>query len=111
MFIVILGTILTLAHVYVWKRLIKDTTAPGRTRWILTGLLVGAAALLAATLFGPRLAGIDESAWFAWPGYLWFAVVGYLMLALLILEPVRLLLRGWVKRGTPPPSTPVWRRD
>ena len=107
MFIVILGTILTLAHVYVWKRLIKDTTAPGRTRWILTGLLVGAAALLAATLFGPRLAGIDESAWFAWPGYLWFAVVGYLMLALLILEPVRLLLRGWVKRGTPPPSTPA----
>ena len=37
MFIVVLGTVLGLMHLYVWKRLVKDTTRPGRTRWVLTG--------------------------------------------------------------------------
>lgn len=111
MFIIILSTILGLAHLYVWKRLIKDTTAPGRTRWILTAVLLALAALLVMTLVVPRFTGVAESAWLAWPGYLWFAVVGYLLLALLVLEPVRLVLRGWVKRKpkvaatTAPPPT------
>ena len=105
MFIMILSTILGLAHLYVWKRLIKDTTAPGRTRWILTAVLLALAALLVMTLILPRFTGVAESAWFAWPGYLWFAVVGYLLLALLVLEPVRLLLRGWVKRKPKVPAT------
>lgn len=30
MFIVILGAVLGLMHLYVWKRLIKDTTVSGR---------------------------------------------------------------------------------
>jgi predicted MPP superfamily phosphohydrolase len=101
MFIIILSAILALAHLYVWKRLIKDTTAPGRTRWILTGVLTALAVLLVATLIVPRVFGVAESAWLAWPGYLWFATVGYLLLALLVLEPVRLALRGWAKRKTP----------
>ncbi len=100
MFIIILSSVLGLAHLYVWKRLIRDTTAPGRTRWILTAVFLTLAALLVMTLMVPRFTGIDESAWFAWPGYIWFALVGYLLLALLLLEPVRLLLRGWVKRGS-----------
>ena len=41
---------------------------------------------------------MTESAWFAWPGYLWFGLVVYLFLTLLVLEPVRLALRGWAKR-------------
>lgn len=104
MFIVILSSVLGLAHLYVWKRLIKDTTTPGRTRWILTVVFLALAALLVWTLMVPRLTGIDESTWFAWPGYIWFALVGYLLLALLVLEPVRLVLRGWVKRGGPAAS-------
>lgn len=99
MFIVVLSSVLGLAHLYVWKRLIKDTTTPGRTRWGLTAVFLALAALLVMTLMVPRLAGIDESAWFAWPGYIWFALVGYLLMCLLIAEPVRLVLRGWVKRG------------
>lgn len=117
MFILILGSVLALAHVYVWKRLVKDTTRPGRGRTILTVAMSGAAALLATTLFGPRFTDVAESGWLAWPGYLWFAVLGYLLLALLILEPVRLALRGWVRRGTPdapvvpdPPAAQLDRR-
>ncbi|MGE2725940.1 metallophosphoesterase [Mycolicibacterium pulveris] len=100
MFIVVLGTVLALMHLYLWKRLIKDTTEPGRTRWILTAVLVALAALLSATLLLPRVIGLD-SAWYAWPGYFWFGLAAYLFLTLLVTEPVRLLLRGWVKRDAP----------
>lgn len=102
MFIIILCSVLGLAHLYVWKRLIKDTTAPGRTRWALSAVFLLLAALLVMTLMVPRFTGIDESAWFAWPGYIWFALVGYLLLALVVLEPVRLVLRGWAKRARDP---------
>src|SRR5690349_12718873 len=99
MFIIILSSVLGLAHLYVWKRLIKDTTGPGRTRRLLTAAFLVLAALLVMTLMVPRFTGLEESAWFAWPGYIWFALVGYLLLAFLVLEPVRLALRGWAKRG------------
>jgi uncharacterized protein len=98
MFIVILSAVLGLMHLYLWKRLVKDTTRPGRTRWLLTAVLVGLATLLLATLILPRVIGVTASAWVAWPGYFWFALVVYLFLTLLVLEPVRLALRGWVKR-------------
>jgi predicted MPP superfamily phosphohydrolase len=101
MFIVIVSALLGLMHLYLWKRLIKDTTAPGRTRWILTAALVVLMLLLVAALVLPRVIGPTESTWFAWPGYLWFAVVVYLFLILLLLEPVRLALRRW---GKPKPD-------
>ncbi|CAN5324064.1 metallophosphoesterase [soil metagenome] len=106
MFVIILSSILALAHLYVWKRLIKDTTWPGRTRWILTAVLLVLAALLVATLILPRTVGFTEPTWLAWPGYLWFALVGYLLLPLLVLEPVRLALRGWVKKAPAPVTVP-----
>ncbi|MET0700058.1 MAG: metallophosphoesterase [Mycobacterium sp.] len=101
MFIVIVSALLGLMHLYLWKRLIKDTTAPGRTRRLLTAALVALMLLLVAALVLPRVIGPTESTWFAWPGYLWFAVVVYLFLILLLLEPVRLALRRWV---TPKPA-------
>lgn len=99
MFIIILCTVLGLTHLYVWKRLIKDTTGPGHARTVLTAAFLTMAAVLVIALLVPRLTGLDESAWFAWPGYLWFALVGYLLLTLLLVEPIRLALRGWVRRG------------
>lgn len=106
MFIVVLIAILALLHLYVWQRLVRDTTRPGALRWALTGLVLALAVLLVATLVVPRLTGLDAG-WLAWPGYLWFALVAYLFLTLLVLEPVRLVLRRWVKRApapTPPPD-------
>ena len=98
MFILILGMVLALMHLYVWKRLIKDTSR-GRTCRVLTAVFLALLALLVATLFLPRLLGWRESSWFAWPGYVWFGLVVYLFLMLLVLEPVRLALRGWAKRS------------
>jgi predicted MPP superfamily phosphohydrolase len=88
---------------YLWKRLIKDTTRPGRTRKNLTTLLIALTALVLATVILPRWVGVNHSAWFAWPGYIWFALVVYLVLALLVLEPVRLVLRRLTRRQQGPP--------
>jgi predicted MPP superfamily phosphohydrolase len=97
MFIVILGAVLGLIHFYLWKRLVKDTTRPGRIRWVLTALLAALAALLVTAVIAPRVFGLTESGWFAWPGYFWFGLAVYLFLTLLVLEPVRFALRGWTK--------------
>ncbi|MBO0680747.1 metallophosphoesterase [Mycolicibacterium sp. S2-37] len=102
MFIVVLSAILGLIHLYLWKRLIKDTTHRGRIRRALTAVLLTLAALLVATLVVPRLTGWEESAWLAWPGYLWFGLAAYLFLTLLVLEPVRLVLRRRMNRRPPP---------
>jgi predicted MPP superfamily phosphohydrolase len=104
MFIVILSAVLGLMHLYVWKRLVKDTTRPGRIRWALSGALAALAALLIAALVLPKVVGETRSAWFAWPGFLWFALIAYLFLTLLVLEPVRLALRRWT-RPTPKVAT------
>lgn len=106
MFIVILGAVLALLHLYLWKRLVRDTTRPGRTRRVLTAVVVALFALLLATLIGPRVTGVRDAGWYAWPGYFWFALAAYLFLALLVLEPVRLALRGWVRRA-PAAAAPV----
>ncbi|ANI38532.1 metallophosphoesterase [Mycolicibacterium vaccae] len=105
MFILVLGSILALMHLYVWKRMVKDTTGPGRLRWLLTGLVVALLLLLMAALVVPRVFGVAESGWLAWPGYLWFGLLVYLFLALLVLEPVRWLLRRRQIRTRPGPET------
>jgi predicted MPP superfamily phosphohydrolase len=102
MFIVILAAILSLIHLYLWKRLVKDTTRSGRARRVLSIVLLGLLTLLFATLILPRVFGLRESAWFAWPGYLWFGLAAYLFLTLLALEPVRLAMRRWTRRSPPP---------
>lgn len=106
MFIVVLSAVLALMNVYVWKRCVKDTTRPGRTRWTLTAVLIGLAVLLVATLVVPRFTDVSKSGWYAWPAYLWFGVLVYLFLTLLVLEPVRLALRGWAKRQPQAPTAP-----
>jgi uncharacterized protein len=119
MFIVVLSAVLALMNVYLWKRLVKDTIGPGRTRRILTGVLISLALLLVATLVVPRFAGVSKSGWYLWPGYLWFGLTVYLFLTLLVLEPVRVTLRRWVKRQpneatvpaeNKPPVAPVLNR-
>jgi uncharacterized protein len=107
MFIVGLSVVLGLMHLYLWKRLIKDTTRPGRTRWILTAALIALATLLIAALIVPRVVGLTDSGWFAWPGYIWFGLAAYLFLTLLVLEPVRLAVLGWIKRKPAKTTTTI----
>ncbi len=96
------GTVVLLALVllngYVWWRLVRSTTRPGRTRRLLTLGLVLLAALPVAAVLARR----EDSALSTvvqWVGFSWLGVVFYLFLTLLALEPVRLLLGRWPGRG------------
>lgn len=91
------------AHWYVWRRLVRDTTAPGTAArragtvavWVLP--LLSVAALVSGRAGAPFL--VQQMV--AWPGYLWLAVLLYLVLALLVGEAVRPLL-GRVLTPAPP---------
>ncbi|WP_435820865.1 metallophosphoesterase [Micromonospora chersina] len=89
-----------LIHLYLWKRLVRDTTRPGR--WRKAG---GVAALLLALLVPATMVGTrNGSYWLAWPGYLWLALMFYLLVLLLVLEvPVavaKLVLRRHERAAT-----------
>ena len=72
-------------------------------------MVIALAVLLVTTLVYDS----EEPVWLAWAGYLWFGVVVYLVLALLVLEPVRLALRRWARRAPeldPEPEKPAMDR-
>jgi predicted MPP superfamily phosphohydrolase len=98
------GTVVLLAmlllHGYLWWRLVRSTTRPGRTRKRLTVpvAVLGALPPLAVALPLP----LDLQAPLDWAAFLWLGLAFYLFLALLVLEPVRLLLRPWTRRSPTP---------
>ncbi|MFI9640420.1 metallophosphoesterase [Micromonospora sp. NPDC051925] len=93
-FVGMLALVTGLIHCYLWKRLVKDTTGPGRLRRVGTVVALVLAVLVPATMAGTQVAG---AFWLAWPGYLWLAVMFYLLIVLLLLEVpmavTRLVLR------------------
>ncbi|HEV2778419.1 MAG TPA: metallophosphoesterase [Actinophytocola sp.] len=98
-FALVVGGLVALIHLYLWKRLVKDTTEAGRARRVGGLVLAGLAALVALTLVVGRLVGPGIARWFAWPGFVWFGLMAYLFLVLAVLELPRLALRGWTRRG------------
>ena len=93
MFLVVAAAVVALMHLYLWKRLVRDTTRSARLRRAGTAAVVALAVLVAATLTLPRRVGPEVAQWFAWPGYLWFGVLFYLVVVLLLLELPRLAVR------------------
>ncbi|MGY1605997.1 metallophosphoesterase [Geodermatophilus sp. SYSU D00700] len=92
-----------LLHAYLWWRLVRSTTRPGRLRRRLTLLTVVLALLPAAAVLLRRALPFAAEAPLAWVGYSWLGIAFYLFLALLVLEPVRLLLRLRERRPAPAP--------
>jgi predicted MPP superfamily phosphohydrolase len=113
--IVFVGIILVitgLIHLYLWRRLVRDTTRAGRWRRAGTIAIVALAVLIPATLIGGR-AGLGA---LSWPGYLWLAVMFYLLVILALLEIPMLVARRVVARrssvavgrpATTPPGPPA----
>ncbi|MGW2146821.1 metallophosphoesterase [Nonomuraea bangladeshensis] len=93
--LVFVGLIL-LAHYYLWHRLVRSTTAPGRLRKALTWGVVALMLLVVATFVGTRA---DFGAWLAWPGYLWLAMLFYLFVFLAVLEIPRAVAAVWLRRA------------
>jgi uncharacterized protein len=101
--------LLVAVHWYVWRRGVRDVSAPGGW-WRRTGTVL--IVLLPACTVGTLTVRGVEGPWLlervlAWPGYLWLAVLLYLTMALLAGELVRPLLRRALSRreqGTAPRS-------
>ncbi|MGY1696901.1 MULTISPECIES: metallophosphoesterase [unclassified Geodermatophilus] len=90
-----------LLHAYLWWRLVRATTVPGRLRRRLTLLTAVLALLPAGAVLLRRALPFEAEVVLAWAGYSWLGIAFYLFLALLALEPVRLLLRLRDRRRAP----------
>ncbi|HEY0697551.1 MAG TPA: metallophosphoesterase, partial [Micromonospora sp.] len=77
-FLVTALLVTALIHLYLWLRLVRDTTRPGRARRIGGVAVLLLALVVPATLVGTR-AGAH---WMAGPGYLWLALMFYLLVPL-----------------------------
>ncbi|MFJ3789494.1 metallophosphoesterase [Kitasatospora sp. NPDC090091] len=100
--------VLALAHWYLWRRLVRDVSAPGGW-WRRTGtvLAVVLPLLSLGALLGGRKFPLSVERWFAWPGFLWLAVLLYLLLALAVGEAVRPLLLRLPRRKAAAPAAPA----
>jgi uncharacterized protein len=99
---------MTLLHGYLWFRLVRGTTAPGRVRRRLTLLTVVLMLLPVLAISLRRTLPLDAATPLDWIAYSWLGIAFYAFLALLVLEPVRLagrlLLRR--RRDAPPEVAP-----
>jgi uncharacterized protein len=100
-FVTVVLLAVLLLHGYLWWRLVRSTTLPGRTRRSLTSAVV----VLGLLPVGAVLLRREDTALSTvvqWVGFSWLGVAFYLFLTLLALEPVRLLLRRRFPRASRP---------
>ncbi|MGY1640304.1 metallophosphoesterase [Geodermatophilus sp. SYSU D00703] len=93
---------LVLLHGFLWWRLVRSTTRPGPVRRRLT-LATVVLALLPAGAVLLRREDSAAATVLAWIGFSWLGIAFYLFLALLVLEPVRLVLGRRIRRPQPEP--------
>jgi predicted MPP superfamily phosphohydrolase len=97
---------ITLAlHLYLWHRLVRNTTRPGSRRRLIgtVAIAVLGLGLVASLVINGGFVV------FAWTGYIWLALMFYLVVALLVMEVPRLAVGWWLRRGgraTPADATP-----
>ncbi|MEV0199829.1 metallophosphoesterase [Nonomuraea sp. NPDC050691] len=95
-FVFMMVAAVTAVHLYLWHRLVRSTTRPGRLRRALTWVLAGLGVLVVVTFVGSRM---EAGHWLAWPGYLWLAIMFYLLVFLLVLEAPRAVAWAVMRRG------------
>ncbi|NGO44397.1 metallophosphoesterase [Streptomyces ureilyticus] len=106
-FVLIIVVVLALfgvVHWYMWRRLVRDTTTgPGLARRAGAAVFIAGPLLFVAAMTAERGgAPFWLQQVLAWPGFLWLAIVLYLLLALLVGEAVRPLVRRVVERRSAP---------
>ncbi|MGC4894234.1 metallophosphoesterase [Micromonospora sp. DT31] len=93
-FLGVVVLVIALIHYYLWRRLVRDTTRPGRWRRTGAVALTVLAVLIPVTMAGTRSGWY----WLAWPGYLWLALMFYLLVLLVVLEVPTALARFVLRR-------------
>jgi predicted MPP superfamily phosphohydrolase len=96
-FLLVVLAVVVIIHSYLWWRLVRSTTRPGRWRRIGTAVVVVLALLIVAALAG-RVLPPAQQRLTAWPGYLWLSVMFLTLCVLVVLEPVRWMLRFRARR-------------
>ncbi|MGW4649533.1 metallophosphoesterase [Kitasatospora sp. NPDC004289] len=98
-----------LVHWYLWRRLVRDVSAPGG-RWRRSGTVAAVALPLLGlgALVGGRALPLSAERWVAWPGYMWLATLIYLMLALFAGEVVRAVWLRLPARAATPADAARW---
>jgi uncharacterized protein len=94
--VLVFVALVLVAHFYLWHRMVRSTTGPGRARKALTWGLVGLLGLVVATFAGMRM---ELGSWLAWPGYLWVALMFYLVVFLVVLEVPRAVASVLIRRS------------
>ncbi|MFC9908950.1 metallophosphoesterase [Streptomyces sp. NPDC127197] len=99
-FLLVVVSVLVVANWYLWRRLFRDTTqSPGPVRRAGAVLVAGGWVLAIGALVAERTgAPFWLQRTLAWPGFMWLALSIYLLLALLVGEVVRPLLRRFLER-------------
>ncbi len=95
-FLVVVPVILLIIggiHLYLWKRLVRDTLPRGRARRLAGFGVLVLAVLIPVSLIGERLVPQGARPLLAWPGYVWLGLMFYLLVTLALLEVPRLVLR------------------
>lgn len=93
-FVGVLTLVLGVIHLYLWRRLVRDTLPAGRARRVMGFVVLGLALLVPATIIAPEPA----AQWLAWVGYIWLAIMFYLLVLLAVLELPMLVARLWLRR-------------
>jgi predicted MPP superfamily phosphohydrolase len=109
-FAAVVLTAMLLLHGYLWWRLVRATTRPGRTRRRLTLLIAVLGLLPALAVLLRRSLPLDVAAPLDRVAYSWLGVAFYTFLALLVLEPVRALGTIWIRRTERVTEAPGARR-
>lgn len=105
--------VLVAGNWYLWRRLFHDTTrGPGWVRRTGAAVIAGGWILAIGALVGERTgAPFWLQQVMAWPGFLWLALSIYLLLAVVVGEAVRPLLRRYLERRAPAAVTAVPRPE
>nr|WP_020522655.1 metallophosphoesterase [Catelliglobosispora koreensis] len=99
---VVLGPI----HWYLWRRMVRDTTRPGRGRKLVTTAFLVLPVSMVAAFIVPRVVGAESGFFISLVGYMWLAIMFYLFLILLVLEiPRRFLLPGKIAHASGSPGS------
>jgi len=93
-------------HGYLWFRMVRSTTRRGRARRRLTWLVVALGLLIVVAVPLGAWLSLDAAAPLEWAAFVWLGIAFYLFLALLVLEPVRLVARLAMRQGAPAAPEP-----
>jgi hypothetical protein len=93
LFLIVVLAVVAGIHTYLWLRLVRDTTSPGRSRRLGTAAVVLFLLLIVGGLIGSRTLPPTAATPLAWVGYLALALMFYLLVTLVVLEVPRLVAR------------------